>query len=430
MDHSIYPNMRIGYLLQNGAPDLSTLSGAQLHTIAVIEGLRKLEHGVRTVAVQQNNLRWSDDLDTWYEPKFEFSHKRGFRLFESAIRRVQTEFRLPFIGLFDSLRYADACTELLRGYDLLYERHGYMGYGGIIAARRLKIPIVIELNGNIVKEIDAIGVQMSPIQRRIGRWLTFRTFQKADHVVVVSDTLKQVLVSAVGVSPKRISVVLNGVNLDIFTQPHDLAQLRKQFGLTNVPTVAYVGSFQPWHGVNLLIASFRLVCNVLPTAQLLMIGDGDGREAATKQVDELNLAQNVHFFGNQSQENVAKLLHIADVAAAPYPYRHGEIVGTPLKLMEYMAAGKAIVASTAPLHEIVKDGLTGIRVQSANAQALAEGIIRLLSDEALRWKLSEHARQESQHFSWEQVVQRLNAVFYDQLINRREPMISKDHAYP
>jgi glycogen synthase len=410
--------LRIGYLLQNGAPELSTLSGAQLHTVAVIKGLQKLGHHVRTVAIQRNKLGWSDDLQGWHAPQYGPTQKRGFRLFESAIRRVQSELHLAFVGLFDSLRYADACTHLLQGCDLLYERHGYMGYGGMIAARRLGIPIVIELNGNIIKEIDTMGVQMSPRQREVGRWLTYRTFLAADHVVIVSAALKEILVSAFDLPEARISVVLNGVDVDVFARPVDQAQVRAAHNLTNAPTIAFVGTFQPWHGVDLLVASFQLVQAAYPTAQLLIIGDGVGREAVAKQITALGLEHNIRLLGQLAQVKVAELLHIADLAVAPYPFQHNEIVGTPLKIMEYMAAGKAIVASTAPLHEIVKQGVTGVRVMPANAQALAGAIIQLLGDDGLRATLGENARCQAQQYSWQHVVERLCTIFSAQLANK------------
>ena len=72
-----------------------------------------------------------------------------------------------------------------------------------------------------------------------------------------------------------------------------------------------------------------------------------------------------------SQADVAAVLSVADVVVAPYPFDHHDIVGTPLKLMEYLAAGKAIVASTAPIHEIIEDGNTGLRVPPGDSQAMA-----------------------------------------------------------
>ena len=127
--------LRIGYVMQTGSPDLSSPSGPQMHIYETIHGLQRLGHQVRTVAIQNEQIVWSDDLKCWSPVKFGLSQMRAFRLFESALRRIQTELRLPFLGLFDSFRFADACYQTLKGYDILYERHGWMGYGSVIASR-------------------------------------------------------------------------------------------------------------------------------------------------------------------------------------------------------------------------------------------------------------------------------------------------------
>lgn len=408
---SLKTNLQIGYLMQNGAPELSITSGPQLHTTAVIKGMQNLGHGVRTVAIQQPGLVWSDDLHQWQAPQWGLTKRKGYRLFESALRRVQFELQLPFVGLFDSLRYADACVHLLRGSDLLYERHGYMGYGGLIAARQLGVPLIIELNGNIIKEIDEIVVQMSSTQRKIGHWLTYRTLLAADHIILVSEALKRELIASLKLPKEKMSVVLNGVDVKIFAKPYDKQQVQAQYNIGNRPTVAFVGSFQPWHGVDLLVSSFRLVQEQFPTAQLILMGDGEGRDRAAAQITALGLQNKVIMTGRLPQEQVAAVLRTADVLVAPYPLKHSDIVGTPLKLMEYMAAGRAIVASTAPLHEIITDGVTGLRVAPASVEALAQGIICLLADPTLRARLGTAANRQAQRYSWDGVVGQLNDIF-------------------
>lgn len=403
MENSQKSSLRIGYLMQNGAPDLSQVSGPQLHTLAVIEGLQKLGHQVRTVATQNGQLMWSDDLQKWRPPSYGLTRNRIFRFFESGIRRVQTELQLPYWGFFDSLRYADAFYQRLKDYDVLYERHGYMGFAGIIAARWLNIPLALELNGNIIKEIDEQGLDISPLQKRISRWITVRTFLAANHIVVVSDALKKILVDEYRVPAQKITVVLNGANVELFSKARDSAKLRDQFGLSDEPAIVFVGSFQPWHGVDLLLESYCEVVKTNPASQLLLVGDGVGCEKARQQVRCLGLDEKVKFLGRLTQEQVAAILNIAKIVVAPYPFDHCDIVGTPLKLIEYMAAGRAIVASTASIHEIIEDGVTGLRVPPANALALAEAISRLLVDESLCEALGQNAALQAQKYSWDNV---------------------------
>ncbi len=407
-------DLRIGYLMQNGAPDMSTPSGPQLHVKEVVEGLQKNGHVVNTLAIQNRRLSWSEDLDNWSLPEYGFSRTKGFRLLESSVRRVQYELTLPFLGLFDSLHFADACQHQLSGYDIYYERHGYLGYGGVLASRWQKVPIVIEINGNIVKEIDEIGVQMSKLQRNIGKWVTYRTWSSATHLLVVSEALKDQLIRSANISEENITVLQNGANVELFAGNFDGDSIRRKYNLGSSQVIAFTGSFQPWHGVDLLILSFAMLAENFPDSCLVLIGSGAGMEDARSMVSSMGLDQRVIFTGRLAQVDVAALLSIADILVAPYPFIHEDILGSPLKLIEYMAAGKAIVASKAPIHELVNDGENGIRVEPADAAALTRGIVKLLDDGNLRQLLGDTARQQAiNNYSWEQVVSKLEKLLYE-----------------
>lgn len=401
--------------MQNGAPHLKRVSGPQLHTTAVVRGLEKQGHTVRMVANQDHQLGWSEDLQNWFPPQYGRTYSRMFRLFESIFRRMQTELKLPFLGFFDSLHFADACYTLLPRFDVLYERHGYMGFGGIIAARWLGIPIILELNGNIIKEIDERRLSISPLQREIGKWITIQTFLAADHMVVVSDALKQTLVNEYQIPAEHISVVLNGVDVGLFSKRYDADKVRSWFGLAAGPLVGFVGNFEPWHGVDLLVSAFREIVLRFPDAQLVIVGEGPGKNKAVARANQLGLDGKVKFLGRLSQAEVAEVLSTTKVLVAPYPFEYNDIVGTPLKIMEYMAAGKGIVASTAPLHEMIEHEMTGLRVAPANPKALADGINRLLEDDQLCNSLGENAAIRAKKYSWDQVTMNLGRIFADEI---------------
>ncbi len=401
--------------MQNGAPDLSLVSGPQLHTMAVIKGLKKQGHIVRAVATQNCRLGWSEDLQEWLPPQYGITYTKLFRFIERALRRVQSELKLPFLGLFDSLHFADACRNHLKGFDVLYERHGYMGFGGVIAAQWLRIPLILELNGNIIKEIDERGLSMSVLQRKIGRWITIRTFLAADRIVVVSEALGRTLVNDYHIPAGKISIVLNGVDVDLFSQQYAGDKVRTRFALAAGPIVGFVGSFEPWHGVDLLVSAFQEVSRMHPEAQLVVIGEGSGKEKAVTRANHLGLDDKVKFLGRLSQTQVAAVLSVAKVLVAPYPFDYSDIVGTPLKIMEYMAASKGIVASTAPLHEMIEHEVTGLRVAPANAKSLADGINRLLENDELCDTLGQTAAKFAQKYSWDQVNIKLAQIFVESI---------------
>lgn len=404
-------SLRVGYLIQHGTPDLSVLAGPQLHILAVIRELKRAGHQVRLLAGRDASLTWSDDLETWHAATRPRTSRGVFRAVEAVVRRSQSATRFPYFNLFESLRYADACRTALDGCDVLYERNHYLAYGGYFAARAMGIPWVIELNGNILHELDEVGVEMSSLQRSVGRWVTSRAYHAADHIVVVSEALKEVVVRELGVPESRVSVVLNGVDLDLFTRAHDTAGIRRRLGLADGPVVAFVGTFQPWHGADLLVDAFHHVRQQVPDAQLVLIGDGPGREGLVGRVASHGDAGHVRMPGRLPQAEVAAALACADVLVAPHAYAEGNIVGTPLKILEYMAAGRAVVASTAPIHELVEHGVSGHRVAPGDARALADGLVTVLGDAPLRARYAEAARGVAERHSWAAVAGRLEGLF-------------------
>jgi glycosyltransferase involved in cell wall biosynthesis len=97
----------------------------------------------------------------------------------------------------------------------------------------------------------------------------------------------------------------------------------------------------------------------------------------------------------------------------PYPELPGELWFSPLKLFEYMAAGKAIVASRAgQIAEILEDGQSGLLVAPGDVAAMGQAIVRLIADPALRQRLGDHARQQAvANHSWEQYIERLVQIY-------------------
>ena len=148
-----------------------------------------------------------------------------------------------------------------------------------------------------------------------------------------------------------------------------------------------------------------------PNAQLVMVGDGPGHRDIQESLTASGDIARVRLTGRMPQVDVAAVLACADVLAAPHAYAEGTIVGTPLKILEYMAAGRAIVASTAPIHELVQHGISGHRVAPGDGHALADGILALLEDDVLRGRYGREASRLAKTYSWASVAQRLRTLF-------------------
>lgn len=404
--------LKIGYLMQADSTDMAVTSGPQLHVKAAVEGFRRRGHRVRIVAIQQGKPVWSDGLELWCDCTFIFSKSPVFRAVEKPIRRVQTILGLPHLRLFDSYRFSDACVSALAGYDALYERFGFLSYGGLIAARRLGIPIVYEVNGDLVEEFAVNRVPISMTQWRVIHGVTKQMFNRADHVVAVSETLKQGILERWGIPDTKVSVVPNGVDLDVIqgVSQEDASRARARTG--GARSVIFVGGFQPWHGIDLLVEAFALVAAQDSDAVLVLVGDGPVRVQLEQRVAGLGLNGRVVFTGRVAHEEVAALLAASCIAVLNPRENAMTRSQSPLKLFEYMAAGKAIVAPATPeLRPFLTDRRNALLVSPGNREALAEALVELLRDSGLRSTLGDAAREQAKsRHSWDVTVGTLETI--------------------
>jgi glycosyltransferase involved in cell wall biosynthesis len=422
MTRQVQNPLRVGYLRQTDSIDLSQLSATVLHMQAVIQGLEARGHQVRTVTLPQGVHSWSDDWQQWQPISVGWLRRHPARLVESGLRRVQSTASLPYFNLFNSLRFAQAATTVLEQADVLYERYWFLNYGGLIAARRLKIPLVIEVNGDIVQEYEQLGIELSAAQwrviRRINKWI----LNGADHVVTVSEPLRQRLLAEWQVAPERVTTVHNGAHVDLFAQPPlPAASLKSQYGLNGGPLVMFVGTFKPWHGLDLLIRAFGRTVQSHPLARLVLVGDGPMRDQMIETAVNHNIVEKVIFTGMIPHEEVASLLQLADVAVLSPRVNEAALAQSPLKLFEYMAAGKAIVAPAMPnVAAIINDQENGLLVAPDSEAELAQALSRLLADGEMRQQLGQTAQvQALSRHSWETAVTAIETILYDQIEVRR-----------
>jgi glycosyltransferase involved in cell wall biosynthesis len=407
--------LKIGYIMQADAVDMSSVSGPQLHVKAVFEGFKKNGHCVRMVAIQRGEILQTDNLVDWKPCEYGFSESPIFHLVESALRFIQGRLRLPFFRLFDSYRFSDACEKSFKGFDILYERDSTMSYGGLMAARKLGIPLVLEVNGDLVEEWNQLGIQWSRIQENIVHFITGQEYRRATHVIAVGETIRQRLIDRWHLSPSHVSVVTNGADVNMFLESEVDPNTRGQFLLDNGPLIIFVGGFQPWHGIELIIEAFRKISVTNHTTQLVLVGDGPLRLELQNKAQSLVVENKVVFTGRVNHADIGKLLRLADIAIIYHRGISAEIVETPLKLFEYMAAGKAIVAPAVPnMRRILTDRVNALLVPPDSPEALAEACIELLEDQKLRTDLGTAARKEAvEKHSWDRAVRELETILYN-----------------
>jgi glycosyltransferase involved in cell wall biosynthesis len=194
-------------------------------------------------------------------------------------------------------------------------------------------------------------------------------------------------------------VLPNGVDTALFAEaePAPRGDPRLTFG--------FVGGLRPWHGIGDMAAAFDRVAEALD-ARLLVIGDGPERARLDALRDRH--PDRVAVTGAVPQAEVPPLLRSVDVALAPYPATE-RFYFSPLKVLEYMAAGRAVIGSRiGQVGELIEDGRTGLLVPPGDAEALAGAMRRLAADPALRRCLGQAAAAEArERHDWSRRAQEI-----------------------
>lgn len=411
--------MKIGYIWQYESHDLPPSSATALHVQAVIRGFERRGHAVRMVTVRQGRPHYSDDLKTWHRivlPRH-FVFSPPYRLFERLVRGVQGRLHLPFVRWFESYRFSLACSAALAGYDVSYERFWVLAYGGLLSARRMRIPHVYEVNGDLIEEYEVLGIKLSRAHWAAIRTVTHWMFTRAARVIAVSQPLRERTIECWNVPSTQVVDVPNGADVGLFIHPEGVEAAAARYGLNGGPKIMFVGNFQPWHGLDLLLDAFAHVAPGHASARLVLVGDGPIRDELEQQASRLGLSEQVEFTGRAPHGDVAALLNLAQVAVVTPRLSQVALSMAPLKLFEYMAAGKAIIAPAISSYQrFLQDRVNALLVAPSDPAALAAALDELLSDESLCSTLGQAAQAQAlERHSWDAVVQRLEGIFNEEL---------------
>ncbi|MEM9773164.1 MAG: glycosyltransferase family 4 protein [Chloroflexota bacterium] len=404
--------MKVGYLWQIEDAKLNQVTASPLHIKAVIKALEKRDHCVRFVTTPEGIYQYSDDWDSWTKIPMGFYGSRIFKFFRSGIGFLQTKLKLPYFHFFDSLRYAGMVIKTCKDFDVFYERYWLLNYGGLIASKWLGAPLILEINGDVFKEYEMLGIELSDRQWRVIHWLNRRLFHMADHVVTVSEPLRQKWIERFDLPPEKVTAIDNGAHVDLFAADYELSDLKAKYSLNGEPIAAFVGTFRLWHGLDLVVDAFEAVAKAHPKAKLLLIGDGPQYDEIQQLVADKGLSDRVVFTGKLPHSEVPKVLKLAQVALVNPKLSPASAAQSPLKLFEYMAGGKAVIAPNVPnIQKVVSHGENGLLIPPNDSEALSAAMLSSLSDPELCEKLGKKAQAKAlAEFSWDTTVEKIELI--------------------
>jgi glycosyltransferase involved in cell wall biosynthesis len=270
--------------------------------------------------------------------------------------------------------------------DMVYERYGLFCLAGMWFARRRRIPFVLEVN------YTSATRHCRPISRLLAaaiRTADRAVFRGADGIAVVTQALANHLTGDFGVSPDKIIVTPNAVDPDLFSPEVSGAEIRRALGLEGKTVIGFVGSFLPWHGLDMLLAQYPTLRSRHPQAALLLVGDGPMRPEIERRGRADGWEASVRLPGAVPHDALPAYLAAMDIAVLP----HSNEWGSPMKIFEYMAMAKPVVApGVGPVVEVLADGEQGLLFPPLQAPEMTDRLERLLGDASLRREMGRRGR--------------------------------------
>jgi len=288
------------------------------------------------------------------------------------------------------------------------------GIAAVGAARRYGLPVVYEMrasweDGAVVHGTARPGGVRYHLSRGLETWV----LRKADAVTTICEGLRRDIVSR-GIADAKVTVIPNAVDPVRFrTDGVPDPELARRLGLEGARVVGFIGSFYAYEGLDLLLQALPRMLERLPSIRLLLVGGGYEEEALKRQAAQAGIADKVVFAGRVPHKQVQDYYNLVEVFAYPrHRTRLTETV-TPLKPLEAMAQGRAVIASDVGGHrELIRDGETGRLFEAGNAAALADAVLALLQDRDTAASMRTQARRfvETER-SWATSVRRYAEVY-------------------
>ncbi len=375
--------MRIVYLEDGWVPGAAAYA---LHTLQTVAAMGELGHDVTLVAPAHEEAARGPAVD---EMRRELGLRGPFRL-----------QYLPYLERPHRLRPAYFALApfwaRVRGAELVFTRNPRIAQ----IATLLRLRVVIEWHDPPMRRGAALARTLAD-EDRVVRW------------VFVSERLRQIMSEDLPLPASRCVVAHNGVALDLYADPPSRDEARDALGLpAGVPTVVHSGHLYAGRGVDLLLD----VAAAMPGLQLVLVGGMPEDVAAVRADVSRRGLGNVLVAGHRPLAELPRWLAAADVLVMSYTA--GAVTSdrrtrsidfaSPMKLFEYLAAGRPIVATRFPaVCEVLADGVNALLVEPGSADALRAGIERALADPEASARMASRARADAATRSWTERTKRI-----------------------
>ena len=356
-----------------------------VHIRGVVKGLRQLNHHVDILSLPGAEPE-AEEVTTSEEKVEQAPTKKSKFSILSELTKHVPEFVFELFELAFNLIAVMRLRKTIKekNITLIYERYSLFMFASVWWAKRHNLPIVLEINDSCqVQRVRSLTFKK--LAEKIEAWI----FKNATGLVFISTRFKEVAEQAYGDIANSV-VSPNAADLDkfIIDETSGLA-LRSKLGIENKVVLGYVGAFVHWHGIDWFV---DLACQKLketPELVLLLVGDGVAFEGIKKRVIEAGVESQVILPGKVPHHEVSSFLSAMDLGILP----DSNDYGSPMKLFEFMAMGKGMIAPDfSPIAEVVQDNATSWLFPASNKQACIDKVFEIVNDREAHQEVGKNAR--------------------------------------
>ncbi len=386
--------MKILYILP-GKYFISKAGGCISHVTGVIDALKEEGHEI---------IFCSSDKIPYYSSRLEYK-----------LLKVN-QYKIKKIGsLYEHYIVYKQIRNVIRDVnpDIIYIRWRQNFFWSKLFKGR-KYRLIFECNtppSMALLKDDRGNIVRSLVSKYLDRQICLNT----DIISAISTEVKSFIINNISAVNEKIIVNPNGVNPKKFKSEGKNCRGKLNISKNDI-VIGYSGNIEDWHGVDTLINAFQLLDkNKYSNIKLLIIGSGDKFYLEKLYgIARKKYSKDIIFTGIVPYNEMPAYLRTCDILVSPQkPYIGGELHQSPIKLYEYMATERAIIASNiGQIKRVIKNNFNGLLFESGNEYELANNIKLLLDNEILRNKIAGNARIEAvTRYSWKNNVKRfLNAV--------------------
>jgi len=292
--------------------------------------------------------------------------------------------------------------------DLIYERANYLQLSGVNVARKFGVTHILEMNSPYIEEKTSLGrgpSWLNPYACYIEKQQILGTTK----VAVISSALRNYFMDKYGIESNKFTITSNAINPEkINFVKEEVDMIKQKYGLENYLIVGFVGSLYPWHGVDLLIRTSKVLADSGLKFKVLIVGDGS-RANELKQIrDKLKLQNIIIFTGRVPHKDIFNFIEAMDITVYPGSQNFENWYGSPVKLFEYGAMGKpVIIYDQVPIRDVMTPNKDGILIKPT-VEELSSAINLLSNNSKLRHQLAYNFKNKvhSKH-TWDKNVKKL-----------------------